>query len=387
MKLATSAAAACTTIIALHGSVSAQGTTPVPDYTVDAAQGPLTGSTRVIGLGGAFVAIAEDMDGVAVNPASVAVRLPYSYNRLDYGFGVHFAIGSWLPGTDFLNQRGGSQESQNGQPAPEVEQRSLLFGSVGATLYYDFAGVGIAAEGQRQALHRSANTSAGLSPTSLSGNFGIVHASVAYGFWEGQFVVGAGPRVTGVSFSRAASSDLLNVAGVGYQAGLVFKPLDHQFRVGAAYKSAVTPALGSGAQGDDPNVYDATAIRLPWQASAGFAYQFGARRLNPRVFFAEDQTARLGYELEQKEKRRRRERELFERAAEREPSPESRRRLAEIEKAHAAEKKADEKLAAERLEQAEDALLAEYRSRSRFYVLLTTELLALGASSGSVGFG
>ena len=63
---------------------------------MDAAQGPVTGSTRVIGLGGAFVAVAEDMDGVAVNPASVAVRLPYSWNRFDFGFGIDFAISGYL---------------------------------------------------------------------------------------------------------------------------------------------------------------------------------------------------------------------------------------------------------------------------------------------------
>ena len=120
-------------------SALAQNEPPPPNYSVDAAQGPLTGSTRVIGLGGAFVAIAEGRDGVAVNPASVAVRSAYSWNRWDYGFGLDFAIGSWLPETDFLNQ--GETAEGEARESADVERRSLLFGSVGVTLQYDLAGL------------------------------------------------------------------------------------------------------------------------------------------------------------------------------------------------------------------------------------------------------
>ena len=81
--------------------VSAQDDPPPPNYTVDAAQGPVTGGTRLIGLGGAFVAIAEGGSGVPVNPASVSVRAPHSWNRLDFGFSLDFAIGAWLPNALF----------------------------------------------------------------------------------------------------------------------------------------------------------------------------------------------------------------------------------------------------------------------------------------------
>src|SRR5688500_9407952 len=38
------------------------------DQTLDGARGPINGSTRRIGLGGAFVAIADDTEGIAINP-------------------------------------------------------------------------------------------------------------------------------------------------------------------------------------------------------------------------------------------------------------------------------------------------------------------------------
>src|SRR5262245_66673631 len=78
------ASASISSVLSLTLQALAQTSPPAAEVTVDAAQGPVTGSTRVIGLGGAYVAVAEGMDGIAVNPASVAVRLPYSWNRWDY---------------------------------------------------------------------------------------------------------------------------------------------------------------------------------------------------------------------------------------------------------------------------------------------------------------
>ena len=48
------------------------------NYTIDLHQGPITGSSRVIGLAGTTAPITEGVDGFAVNPASVAMRVPWS---------------------------------------------------------------------------------------------------------------------------------------------------------------------------------------------------------------------------------------------------------------------------------------------------------------------
>ena len=99
--------------------------------TVDAARGPINGSTRRIGLGGAFVSIADDTEGVAINPASSAIRMPYSWSDWDYGFGIDFAIGAWLPKNDVYNQDGTQSEDAESE---SVDESTALFGSVAALI-------------------------------------------------------------------------------------------------------------------------------------------------------------------------------------------------------------------------------------------------------------
>ena len=62
------------------------------DYSLDLFQGPLFAGSRVTSLAGAYVAIAEDVDGDLQNPAAPAVRPFFSYSHFDYwmGFGLTF---------------------------------------------------------------------------------------------------------------------------------------------------------------------------------------------------------------------------------------------------------------------------------------------------------
>jgi hypothetical protein len=237
--------------------------------TLDAGRGLITGSTRRIGLGGAFVALADDSEGVAINPASVAVRLPYSFSPWDYGLGADVAIGAWLPENDIYNQPTSNEDSV---------QSSALFGSLHANVYYLHAGLGISAEAQRNAGARS-DRAQGID-TDLAANFGMVHLNLAYGFLDGQLLLGAGPRIVGMSFERESSSGLFSKAGAGYAAGIVIKPKVVQFRVAAAYKSHIEAEL-PGEAGNPPGTFE-----VPWEAALGFAYQFGRRPFNPPLVTA-----------------------------------------------------------------------------------------------------
>jgi hypothetical protein len=238
--------------------------------TIDTARGPISGSTRRVGLGGAFVAIADDSEGVAINPASSALRLPYSFSQFDYGLGVDVAIGAWLPKNDLYNQ-GGSEGSG---------KSSALFGSLAAVIYYGHFGVGVAAEAQSNAASRTDEVQ-GIS-SSLGANFGVVHGTVAYGFLQGQLLLGAGPRFIGMSFDRHGSGGPLSSAGVGYEAGFVVKPMIAQYRVAAAVKSPINATVPTTEGAPASNVH------VPWEVSLGFAYQFGKRLLNPPFVTDED---------------------------------------------------------------------------------------------------
>jgi len=198
-------------------------------------------------------------------------------------------------------------------------------------------------------------------------------------------VVGVGPRITGVSFSRgSSSSDLLSVAGIGYQAGFVYKPIRQQVRVGAAYKSAVAPSLGSDSTGTDPSVFRATALRLPWQASAGLAYQFGPRPFNPPLVTVEDRIEPFLDDQERREAERDAELERAQAAYDAEPTPANDELLARTKARVRRDEEQDERRLSDREDALDDELRHEYLARPRFYVLVTTELLVLGRSPGSV---
>jgi hypothetical protein len=290
----------------------------------DTGRGPINGSTRFIGLGGAFVAIAEDSEGVAINPSSTAVRLPYSWSEWDYGLGVDVAIGAWLPKNNFYNQ-----PSDNGATGGSTS----LFGSIAADIFYNHFGLGISAEAQRNAATRKDQV-LGIS-SSLGANFGIVHLNAAYGFWDGQLALGAGPRFIGLSFDRHSSSGLLSSSGVGYEAGFILKPAASQYRAAVAIKSPINATLPGSTGGP------ASTVHVPWEASFGFAYQLGAPPLNPRFVTARSVA--------------------LQNTRGREPT------------------KAE-------LKSAEDELFDRYEKAERFYVLISSELTVI-EGGGQAGLG
>jgi hypothetical protein len=240
------------------------------ETTFDTTRATITGSTRRIGLGGAFVAIADDTDGVGINPASVAVRLPYSWYEWDYGVGLDVAVGAWLPKNDIYDQGDAS------------DGKTALFGSLSAIAYHRHLGFGVAAEAQRNAATRR-DQAQGIG-TNLSAHFGALHASLAYGFLDGQLLLGAGPRFVGVSLSGSASSAPL-AAGVGYEAGVIVKPTLAPYRIAAAVKSPIDARVRV-----EPDMVSST-VHVPWELAFGFAYQFGRRPLNPK-FVTVDELAR-----------------------------------------------------------------------------------------------
>lgn len=316
---------ACWSLICCVGTIAvpSPGLAQTEQSAIDTARGPISGSTRRVGLGGAFVAIADDSEGVAINPASSALRLPYSFSEWDYGLGVDVAVGAWLPKNDLYNQGAGEGSGKS----------SALFGSLAAVIYYGHFGLGIAAEAQSNAASRT-DQAQGIS-SSLGANFGVVHASLAYGFLQGQLLLGAGPRFIGMSFDRHTSGSALGSAGAGYEAGVVVKPIAAQYRIAAAVKSPISATVAA----DDGTT---SGVHVPWEVSLGFAYQFGKRPFNP-AFVTADQLARS-------------------------------RNLA-----------ADEPSKAQ-LARAEQDLFEAYQKQQRRYVLVTTELVLAQGDGEHIGF-
>jgi len=296
-------AAVCT--IATH-SFAQTDTAQAKSQTVDSTRGPITGSTRRIGLGGAFVAIADDTEGVAINPASTAVRLPYSFTDWDYGIGLDVAVGAWLPKNDVYNQGNTANQDQT-----KANKSTALFGSLALLVNYRHFGVGVSAEAQRNAASRSQQT-AGID-TNFAANFGTVHLNTAYGFLDGQLLLGAGPRLIGMTFDRLGGSNVLGTAGVGYEAGVVVKPIRERYRFAAAVKSPIDAKLAA-----QPGIA-ASTVHVPWEVAFGLAYQMGPRALNPPLVTARDVARRTtGHEQPTDEELDTAARELFDQYEQRE---------------------------------------------------------------------
>jgi hypothetical protein len=233
------------------------------------------------------------------------------------------AVGAWLPESDVYNQPAGSNASES----------TALFGSLAAILYYRHAGLGVSAEAQRNAGTRE-DQMQGVT-TDLAANFGMVHANLAYGFFDGQLLLGAGPRIVGMSFDRGGGdSGLLSQAGVGYEAGVMIKPKVAQYRFAAAFRSPIEAEL-PGDPGTEPGTF-----HVPWEAALGFAYQFGRRPFNP-PFVTAKEMARL-------------------RVLDREPTPSD-------------------------IKDAEDELFERYLRLQRRYLLVSTELSVI-EGGGQLGF-
>lgn len=348
------------------------------DYAVDASEGAITGGTRFVGLAGAFVALAQGAEGVAHNPAAPAVRVPYSRHRWDYGASVGFSFAGWLPETDFLNRGTGDE-------GPEVRQKSLLFGSLAANVYYRLAGFGVSAEARRQALERR-DAQAGFALTSLTANYGVLNASLGYGLFEGQWVLGAGPRVTGFSLNGAdLGSNLVSVRGVGAQVGTVVKPTDQAWRIGMAAKSAVNPSTGASGQqdvGEDP-LWRPKSMQLPWEVVAGAAYQFGPRPFNPPFLSVEEHAQTLKASLEHNLDVQKQQLAEARAVAQRQGDEPSLRRVRELE----ARVETSQTLLDQAELQADVELRRRYHAYPRHYLLVSAALMVRGSTQDSVGVG
>src|SRR5688572_27735787 len=72
-------------------------------YSIDLYQGAVSAGNRVMGLGGAYVALAEDVDGDLQNPAAPAVRPFFSIDHFDYWLGLGLTFPASLSKIDFFN--------------------------------------------------------------------------------------------------------------------------------------------------------------------------------------------------------------------------------------------------------------------------------------------
>jgi len=286
-------------IAVLIGSRSAAALGPAgsaidtSDYTIDLHQGPLTASSRVIGLAGTTAPITEGVDGFAVNPASVAMRVPWSRTWVDGELDFGFTLPSSITRSDFDNN--GDDGFANDAAAFMNAAAGLQLGAWGIGLRMDV--------GQYRVQARDPATSVTTSELSVS----LVRSNIVagYSFGHGELVLGCGIALSSVELDLPAvdgSETELEamVEGFAMQLGAVWAPHHLPLRAGVGMRFPVTDTETppEGVVPDDQGDYVAQGyyfpreIRIPAELHMALAVQW-FRPLNVAWYDPDDARAPL----------------------------------------------------------------------------------------------
>jgi hypothetical protein len=237
------------------------------DFNLDLVTGPVLGSGRIVGLGGAYTALASGVEGAGWNPASYASRAVWGTDWLEWN-GTANLIPSMVKDSDFDN---------NGESGFTYDD--FLFGQLGFGVQLGEVGFGALVNAQTYDIGNRANL------ILVVANFGA-----GYQVLEGQLVFGAGVRAALLSMTDVESSDeLVSFVGASPEAGVVWRPAGQRYRLGFAARMPVV----SG----EPDKLVAGGltlprqVHLPWEAQAGVAVQLGGRPLNRKWVNPHDEEA------------------------------------------------------------------------------------------------
>jgi hypothetical protein len=397
LRLVASSLLICSYSVAAKAQLGANGS-PIANsrYAVDMWQGAVTTSTRVIGMGGAYDAIAEGSEGNFVNPAAAAIRLPWSYTHLDYDLAAGVALPSTFSNSDFFNS--GSDRNNLSKSA----QNDFIFLDVEGDIQLGPWGLGTAIALQQYGLSRDNVDAQANSNQKIRAQFAIGVLHLARSFVHGQLLFGAGIRYTALSAlnqnTRTYNSQtLFTTQGLGYEFGWLWRPRNLPFRMGASMRTAVTTKAETGTSGvavvdgsrvlfaetGDP-MYLPEEIALPWEWALGFAVQLGARPFNPRWTDPWDLAAEIRQVNAANEAERlSRQERLFDAIPKDATDAEEQREriVAELK----SERVKDEAMLNQAMKHARDVLKARERALGRWYLLMATSLKVSGPVTNAVG--
>lgn len=250
------------------------GAGPAVAQTLDLFQGTVLGSPRIVGMGGAVAAAAEDMTGILATPAALAFRPPGSPQTWDWDFYLDALVAP--RDTDLTN---------SGLAAGA--DRAIEAYAGGICLYVGQWGVGISGAGTSFGLPPPA---AGGAATELSTSSSQV--AIARSVWDGQLGIGASLAVGEFAIDQGGTN-LFSLSSISLASGVAWRPRGRPWRVGVFGR---LPALGGevtdscGAQGACSGFTPPTGGEAPWQTGAGFAWRFGQVEWNqPRPALFRDE--------------------------------------------------------------------------------------------------
>ncbi|MFO0570550.1 MAG: hypothetical protein U0263_33235 [Polyangiaceae bacterium] len=240
------------------------------DYRVDLTTGVVLAGTRVLGLAGAYVAIAEGVDGNAVNPVAPAVRPIHSVDHFDYDLGFGLTFPAAVSGNDLFNSGDRTAVSSTQSSALFIDlAANFALGrwGAGASLHYDVRGgsSGASARARRALRWRAA---AGRALVASSSSARAARARVSW--WRTRSPKRASPKSS--STSKAQRSARLARAAER-------RPVSHRCR--RALLPVVTTDLSADVPRDSNgdrvisrngvDLYLPNQVALPWDIDVGAA--------------------------------------------------------------------------------------------------------------------
>ncbi|HMI90020.1 MAG TPA: hypothetical protein VK509_01595, partial [Polyangiales bacterium] len=201
------AALACAFCLSLAATGHAQEPRPPlsgSNFDIDVVTGPVLGAGRIVGIGGAYTALASSVEAAGWNPAAYAARGLWETDWFEWDL-----TGSLVPRTiknsDFDN---------NGESGFIYDD--FVFGAVGIGARFGAVGLGALVNVQAYQIGSSADLS--LAVVSYGGGYGLL---------DGQLVLGAGLRTAVLSLSdRRSGEPLVEFAGSAPEAGAVLRLAD-----------------------------------------------------------------------------------------------------------------------------------------------------------------
>jgi hypothetical protein len=248
-------------------------------YAIDLFQGPVLAGSRVTALGGAYVAIGWDVDGMLQNPAAPAVRPFFSVTNFDYWLGFGLTMPGSFSGQDLFNSGSNGGDKSAGS--------SLLSLTPAAMLQWGNFGFGVNLELQRYGL---GNTVLGVTTARVSTSFDVAHVQAAYAFGRGELVLGIGSRILNMSANLRTDEEKANPiesTGTGMEFGALWRPFGEVFSVGAAFRTGIetrTRFSDAAVINEDGDVvfetdrgafYLPERAVLPWDLNVGIAAELG----------------------------------------------------------------------------------------------------------------
>ena len=255
-------------------------------YGIDLFQGPIYAGSRVTALGGAYVAVAWDVDGMLQNPAAPAVRPFFSVTDFDYWLGFGLTFPGSFEDMDFYNSGSQSRDSTS-------SVKSFVIATPSAMVQLGSFGFGVSLELQNYQL---GEISAEGQSAHLSLAFNVAHMQLAYAFQRGALVLGMGTRILLMDAATRAPGQTrerpMRSFGSGLELGALWKPIGQIFSVGAAFRSGITsvPSFSDAAvvnaegdaifDTDSGQFYLPTQAILPWDLNVGVAAELGVNPQN-----------------------------------------------------------------------------------------------------------